>query len=71
MSGVVGVLVTDAFSKKNCDPTSMRSAMRRSLFTVVIMLSASAALAAGPNGTAVTTDTGAMMDAAKAAVAQG
>src|SRR5436190_16858911 len=46
----------------------MRSAMRRSLFAVVIMLSASGALAAGPNSTAVTTDTGAMMDAAKAAV---
>ena len=42
--------------------------MRRSLFAVVIMLSASGALAAGPNSTAVTTDTGAMMDAAKAAV---
>src|SRR5436190_9494377 len=44
----------------------MRSAMRSSLFAVVIMLSASGALAAGPNG--ITTDTGAMMDAANAAV---
>ena len=39
--------------------------MRSSLFAVVIMLSASGALAAGPNG--ITTDTGAMMDAAKIA----